>query len=57
MVDFIDTQPNFLGGAVVIEIVQEPQSNVEEKVNPIILKYDFFSGTDPFIFISTGQCY
>ena len=57
MVDFIDTQPNFLGGAVVIEIVQEPQSNVEEKVNPIILKYDFFSGTDPFVFISTGQCY
>ena len=30
--------------------MQEPISNLEEKVNPSILKYDFFSRTDPSIF-------
>ena len=36
---------NFLGAI-------EPQSNFEEKVNPSILKDDFSSRTDPFIFTS-----
>ena len=35
-----------------IEIEWEPQSNLEEKVNPSILKDDFSSRTDPFIFTS-----
>ena len=36
-----------------IEIMQEPQSNIEEKVNPSILKDDdLFSRTDPSIFTS-----
>ena len=32
--------------------MSEPQSNLEEKVNPNILKYDFPSRTDPPIFTS-----
>ena len=32
--------------------MQEPQSNLEEKVNPSILKDDFSTRTDPHIFIS-----
>ena len=32
-----------------IERMQEPQSNLEEKDSPSIVKEDFSSGTDPFI--------
>ena len=35
-----------------IEIIQGPQSNLEEKVNRSILKYDFSSRADPSIFAS-----
>ena len=41
-----------LEAVLVIEIMKEPQSNLEEKVNPSILKDDFSSRTDPFIFTS-----
>ena len=44
--------PIFLEAVLEIEIIQEPQSNLEEKVNPSILKDDFSSRTDPFIFTS-----
>ena len=33
-------------------LAREPQSNLEEKVKPSILKDDFSSRTDPFIFTS-----
>ena len=32
--------------------MEEPQSNLEEKVNPSIVKDDFFSRTGPSIFTS-----
>ena len=32
--------------------MQEPQSNLEEEVNPSILKNNFPQKTDPFIFTS-----
>ena len=35
-----------------METMYEPQFNLEEKDSPSILKYDFFSKTDPFIFTS-----
>ena len=35
-----------------MEIIQEPQPNLEEKVNPSILKDQFSSRTDPCIFTS-----
>ena len=35
-----------------IKIMQEPQSNLEEKVNCSIIKDDFSSETDPSVFIS-----
>ena len=35
-----------------IDIIQEPQSNLEEKINPSILKDDFSSRTDLSIFTS-----
>ena len=35
-----------------IEIIQEPQPNLEENENPSILKDDFYSRTDQSIFIS-----
>ena len=35
-----------------IETMYEPQSNLQEKVNPSILKDDSSSRADPFIFIS-----
>ena len=44
--------PIFLEAVLAIEIMKEPQSNLEEKVNPIILKDDFSSRTDPSIFTS-----
>ena len=44
--------PIFLEAVSAIEIMQEPQSNLEEKVNPSILKDDFSSKTDPSIFTS-----
>ena len=44
--------PISLEAVLVIEIMKEPQSNLEEKVNPSILKDDFSSRTDPFIFTS-----
>ena len=34
-----------------------PPSNLQEKVNPRILKGDFSSRTDCFIFTSIAQCY
>ena len=36
--------------ADLIETIKEPQSNLEENVNPRILKDDFSSRTDPSIF-------
>ena len=42
--------PIFLEAVLEIEIIQEPQSNLEEKVNPSILKDDFSSRIDPPIF-------
>ena len=45
--------PIFLEVVLAIEIMQEAQSNLEEKVNPSILK-DFSSRTDPSIFTSTA---
>ena len=38
-----------------IEIMQVPQSNLEEKVTPSILKDDFSSKTDPSIFTSIAK--
>ena len=45
---------NILETTLAIEIMEEPQSNLEDKVNPSILKDDFSSRTDPFIFISVA---
>ena len=42
--------PIFLKAVVTIERMLEPQSNLEEKVNPGILKYDFPPRKDPSIF-------
>ena len=42
----------FLEAVLTIKIMYEPQSNLEKKVNPSILKDDFSSKTDPFIFTS-----
>ena len=42
----------FFEAVVAINIMQESLSNLEEKVNPSILKDDFSSRTDPFIFTS-----
>ena len=44
--------PIFLEGLLAIEIMSEPQSNLEEKVNPSTLKDDFSSRTNPYIFTS-----
>ena len=44
--------PIFLDAVLAIETMEEPQSNLEEKVNLSILKYYFSSRTDPSIFIS-----
>ena len=44
--------PILLEAVLAIDIIQEPQSNLEEKVNHSILKDDFSSGTDPSIFTS-----
>ena len=46
--------PIFLEAVLAMEIMQEPQSNLEEKVNPSILIYDFSSRADPFIFTLTA---
>ena len=35
-----------------MEIIQEPQPNLEEKVNPSILQDEFSLRTDPCIFTS-----
>ena len=43
---------NFLGGSFSNTDMKEPQSNLEEKVNPSILKDDFSSRTGPSIFTS-----
>ena len=37
----------FLEAVLAIDTMQEPQSNLEDKVNPSILKDDYFSKTDP----------
>ena len=42
--------PIFFETVLAIEIMYEPQSNLEEKVNPSILKGDFSSRTDPSTF-------
>ena len=42
--------PIFFEVILAIEIIQKLQSNLEEKVNPSILKDDFSSRTDPSIF-------
>ena len=39
----------FLVTVLAIETIQVPQSNLEEKDNPTILKFDFSSKIDPFI--------
>ena len=44
--------PTFLEPVLAIEIMQEPQSNLEEKTNPSILKDDLSSRSDPSIFKS-----
>ena len=44
--------PILLQAVLAIEIIKEPQSNLEEKVNPSILKDDFSSRIDPCIFTS-----
>ena len=41
--------PIFYEADLAIEIMQKPQSNLEEKVNPSILKDDFGSRTAPSI--------
>ena len=46
------TVPIFLLKVLAIEIMQESQSNLEEKVNPSIIKDDLSSITDPIIFTS-----
>ena len=40
------THQTFLEAVLAIEIMQESQSNLEEKVNPSVLKDDFSSRTD-----------
>ena len=42
--------PIFLKGVLAIEIMYEPQSNIEEKVNPRILKADFLINNRPIHF-------
>ena len=37
--------------------MQEPQSNLEKKGNPTILKKDFSLRTDPFIFTSIAPVF
>ena len=39
----------FLEAVLAIKVMQEPQSNLEEKFNPSILKDDISSRTDPSI--------
>ena len=38
--------PIFLEAVLAIDTMQEPQSSLEDKVNPSILKDDYFSKTD-----------
>ena len=42
--------PIFLEAVLAIEIMHEPQINLQEKVNPSILKDKFSSRTDSSIF-------
>ena len=42
--------PLFLQAVLAIKIMQEPQSNLEEKVHTSILKDDFSSRIEPSIF-------
>ena len=42
----------FIGAVSVIQIMQQSQSKLEEAVNPSILKDEFSSRKDPFIFTS-----
>ena len=44
----------FLEAVLAIETMYEPQPNLEEKVNPSILKDDFSSRTDQSIFTSVA---
>ena len=43
--------PIFLDTLSGIEIMIEPQSNLDENVNPSVLKDEFSSRTDPSIFV------
>ena len=43
---------NFLEAVLAIQIMSEPESNLQKKVNPRILKGDFPPRTDPSIFTS-----
>ena len=47
--------PIFFEAVLAIEIMQEPQSNLEENVYPSILKDDFSSRIDLPIFTSTER--
>ena len=47
----------FLEAFLAIEIMKEPQSNLEEKVIPSILKDYFSSGTDASIFASIAPAF
>ena len=47
----------FLGAVLAIMVMQEPQSNLNERVNLSILKDDFSSRTDTSISTSIAQCY
>ena len=44
---FIEKAPIFLDAVLAIEIMQVPQSNLEEKVTPSILKDNFSSKNRP----------
>ena len=44
--------PIFLEAVLTVEIMLEPQSNLEEKFNRMILKGDFSLRTDPSFFMS-----
>ena len=55
---FITSQSSiFLEAILAIEIMQEPQSNLEEKLNTSILKGYFPPRTDPSIFTSIAPVF
>ena len=46
---------NFLKALLATEIMKQPQSSLEEKVNPSIVKDNFSSRTAPYIFTSIAS--